>query len=70
MLASGIINASIFELLYFGNLSILLASSRLLPYFPPPHLSLSLSSPLSTGKLESNLQVLSGAFYFIKSRGK
>ena len=59
-------NASIFELLYFGNLSISLASSRLLPYSSP----LSLSLPLSTGKLESNLQVLSGAFYFITSRRK
>ena len=66
MLVSGITNASIFELLYFGNLSISLASSRLLPYSSP----LSHSLPLSTGKLESNLQVLSGAFYFIKSRRK
>ena len=41
-LASGITNALIFELLYFGNLSISLASSRLLPF-----LSLSLCHSLS-----------------------
>ena len=43
MLPSGITNASIFELLYFGYLSIWLASSRLLPYSLPPSLSVSSS---------------------------